>query len=43
MAAALICVISVAVFLQFFVSYCRSVLAVSRKVELSDREPEYRR
>jgi hypothetical protein len=40
MAAALICVISVAVFLQFFVSYCRSVLTVSRKVELSDRVRE---
>src|SRR5579862_3206286 len=40
MAAALICVISVAVFLQFFVSYCRSILAVSRKVELSDRVRE---
>ena len=40
MAAALICVISVAVFLQFFLSYCRSVLAVSRKVELSDRVRE---
>jgi hypothetical protein len=40
MAAALICVISVAVFLQFFVSYCRSILAVSRKVELSKRVRE---
>lgn len=40
MAAALICVISIAVFLQFFVSYCRSVLAVSRKVDLSDRVRE---
>ena len=40
MAAALICVISVAVFLQFFVSYCRSVLAVSRKVDLSERVRE---
>src|ERR1700739_1483503 len=40
MAAALICVISVAVFLQFFISYCRSVLAVSRKVDLSERVRE---
>jgi len=40
MAAAFICVISVAVFLQFFVSYCRSILAVSKKVELSDRVRE---
>jgi hypothetical protein len=40
MAAAFICVISIAVFLQFFISYCRSVLAVSRKVELSDRVRE---
>jgi len=40
MAAALIFVISVVVFLQFFISYCRSVLAVSRKVELSDRVRE---
>ncbi|MGH9746260.1 MAG: hypothetical protein ACRD59_09150 [Candidatus Acidiferrales bacterium] len=40
MAAALICVISIAVFLQFFVSYCRSILAVSRKVELSERVRE---
>jgi hypothetical protein len=40
MAAAFICVISIAVFLQFFVSYCRSILAVSRKVELSERVRE---
>jgi hypothetical protein len=40
MAAAFICVISIAVFLQFFISYCRSVLGVSRKVELSDRVRE---
>jgi len=40
MVAALICVISIAIFLQFFISYCRSILAVSRKVELSDRVRE---
>jgi hypothetical protein len=40
MIAALICVISLAAFLQFFVSYCRSILASSRKVELSDRVRE---
>lgn len=40
MIAAIICVISVATFLQFFVSYCRSTLASSRKVELSDRVRE---
>jgi hypothetical protein len=38
--AAIICVISLATFLQFFVSYCRSRLAPSRKVELSDRVRE---
>jgi hypothetical protein len=40
MIAALICVISVAAFLQFFVSYCRSILASSRKFELSARVRE---
>lgn len=40
MIAALICVISLAAFLQFFVSYCRSILASSRKIELSDRVRE---
>ncbi|MGH9715007.1 MAG: hypothetical protein ACRD5M_17060 [Candidatus Acidiferrales bacterium] len=40
MMAALICVISIVAFLQFFVSYCRSVLASSRKVQLSDRVRE---
>lgn len=40
MIAALICVVSVAAFLQFFVSYCRSILASSRKVELSARVRE---
>ena len=40
MIAALICVFSLAIFLQFFVSYCRSILASSRKVALSDRVRE---
>jgi hypothetical protein len=40
MIAALICVISIAAFLQFFVSYCRSIIASSRKFELSDRVRE---
>jgi len=40
MIAALICVISIATFLQFFVSYSRSILASSRKVQLSDRVRE---
>jgi len=40
MIAALICVISLAAFLQFFVSYCRSILASSRKIELSARVRE---
>jgi|ERR1700675_1246260 len=40
MIAALIYVVSVAVFLQFFVYYCRSILAASRKVELSTRVRE---
>jgi hypothetical protein len=40
MIAALICVISLSIFLQFFVSYCRSVLAASRRIELSARVRE---
>ena len=36
MIAALILIISVAALLQFFVSYCRSVIAASRKKELSE-------
>jgi hypothetical protein len=40
MIAALICVISLAALLQFFASYCRSVLAASGKVELSERVRE---
>lgn len=40
MMASLICVISVAAFLQFFVLHCRSILASCRKVELSDRVRE---
>jgi hypothetical protein len=38
--AAFICVISAGLFLQFFISYCRSILATSRSVELSDRVRE---
>jgi hypothetical protein len=40
MMASLICVISVAAFLQFFVLHCRSILASCRRVELSDRVRE---
>lgn len=40
MIAALICVISIAAFLQFFISHCRSILAATRTVELSDRVRE---
>jgi len=40
MIAALICVISIAAFLQFFVSHCRSILAASRNIELSERVRE---
>jgi hypothetical protein len=40
MIAALICVASVGVFLQFFLVYCRSILAPSRHVALSDRVKE---
>lgn len=40
MIAALICVISIAAFLQFFVSHCRSILAASRGVVLSERVRE---
>jgi len=40
MIASLICVISVTAFLQFFVSYCRSALATSRKVVLSEHVQE---
>src|ERR1700683_4685977 len=40
MIAALICVVSAAIFLQFFVSYCRSILASSRNIALSDRVRE---
>lgn len=38
--AAFICVISLSAFLQFFVSYCRSILASGSKVALSDRVRE---
>lgn len=37
MMAAVICIVSIAGFLQFFVLHCRSILAASRKVELSAR------
>jgi len=40
MIAALICVISIAAFLQFFVSHCRSILVASRAITLSDRVRE---
>ncbi len=36
----LICVISIALMLQFFVSYCRSVIAAGRKTELSPQVRE---
>jgi hypothetical protein len=38
--AVLICAISLALTLQFFVSYCRSVIAASRTVELSEQVRE---
>jgi hypothetical protein len=40
MIASLICVISVTAFLQFFISYCRSALATSRKYGLSEHVQE---
>lgn len=40
MIAALICAMSLAVFVQFSLWYCRSILAPSRNVELSDRVRE---
>jgi len=40
MIPALIFVVSVAALLQFFVSYCRSLIAASGKVELSDQTRE---
>ena len=40
MIAALIAVISLAALLQFFISYCRSVIAASSKVELSEQVRE---
>lgn len=36
MIAALICVISIVVFFQFFIFYCRLIVAVSRRSELSE-------
>jgi hypothetical protein len=38
--AAIICVFSIAAFLQFFVWHCRSIIASSRRVELSERVRE---
>ena len=40
MIAALIGIFSIAALLQFFVSYCRSVIAAYSKVELSDQVRE---
>lgn len=40
MIAALILVISLAALLQFFISYCRSIIAAYRKVELSEQARE---
>jgi hypothetical protein len=41
MMAALICVFSVAAFVQFFFSYCRSMIAFSASVALSDNVREF--
>jgi hypothetical protein len=38
--AILICLMSLALMLQFFVSYCRSVIAASRTLELSEQVRE---
>jgi hypothetical protein len=40
MIAALICVVSLVAFLQFAIGHCRSIVAASRAVELSDRVRE---
>jgi hypothetical protein len=40
MIASLICVVSVATFMQLMAAYCRSILSSSRRVELSDRVRE---
>ncbi len=40
MIAALICVISLAALLQFFVSYCRSLIAAYSRAELSEQVRE---
>jgi hypothetical protein len=40
MIAALICVVSMAALLQFCISYCRSVIAASRRVALSEQVRE---
>ena len=41
MIAAFICVFSVAAFVQFFFSYCRTMLAYSATVSLSDNVREF--
>jgi hypothetical protein len=40
MIASFICVISITAFIQLMAAYCRSILASSRRVELSDRVRE---
>ncbi len=40
MIASLICVVSVAAFIQLMAAYCRSILASSLRIELSDRVRE---
>jgi len=40
MIASFICVVSVAAFFQLIAAYCRSILASSRRVELSERVRE---
>lgn len=40
MIAALICVVSIAALVQFFISYSRAILASTRNVELSERVRE---
>lgn len=40
MIAAFICALSLGILLQFLVSYCRSILAASGKIEISERVRE---
>jgi hypothetical protein len=40
MIASFICVVSMAAFMQLMAAYCRSIIASSRRVELSDRVRE---